>query len=216
MTTYYARPTGRTFYPSTLKQRDWWVNWVLAVRREEITNGDPKDDAKPTKQPVAPYDRGDAEPCLWNGGLSDDEHPSTSFGEPANWEGHPVGMPDLPAPDRVLSDELGLGIIIPVGGGDHAPITLLDWDDVREPETGEIHPVCAESLKEAGGYAEISQSGEGVHQFLFGEIPGGFSKFLRHIDDEPFVGDDLPMVEMYSSGRLVAMTGDHVEVVSDP
>jgi primase-polymerase (primpol)-like protein len=87
---------------------------------------------------------------------------------------------------------------------------------VRDPETGEIHPVCAETLQQAGGYAEISQSGEGVHQFLFGEIPGGFSKFLRHIDDGPFVGDDLPMVEMYSSGRLVAMTGNHVEVVTEP
>ncbi len=209
MTTYYAKSSGREFYPSSLKQRDWWVNWVLAVRHDATDT----DDAKATKQPVAPYDNGTANPVKWNSGIPEGEHPRTSFEAAKKWEGWSVGT-DVPAPERVQSNELGLGIIIPVGGGE-TPITLLDWDDVRDPETGEVHPVCATTLQEAGGYAEISQSGEGIHQFLFGEIPGGFSKFLRHIDSEPFVGDDLPMIEMYSSGRLTAMTGRHVEVVSD-
>ena len=205
-----AHPSGRTVYPDELKQRPWWVNWVLAVRYDEIDDGGDVDEgAIPTKQPVAPYMNGDAEPCRWNSSLPPEEHPATSFDTVADWEGWSVS--DLPAPDRVLSDELGLGIITPVGGGEGEPIILLDWDDVRDPETGEIHPVCASALEEAGGFAEISQSGEGVHQFVFGELPGGRKKFLRHIDSEPFVGDDRPMVEMYASGRLTAMTGIHVE-----
>jgi putative DNA primase/helicase len=202
-------------YPQSLKDRDWWVNWVLAVRYDEVEDGQPCPDATPTKQPVAPYDRDNAEPCRWNDGLDDDEHPTTNFTDVVNWDGWEVGR-GIPAADRVLSDELGVGIIIPVTDGDSGddsdrqPVTLLDWDDVRDPDTGEVHPLCAWALDELDTYAEISQSGEGIHQFVFGEIPGDFRKYLRHIDDKPFVGDDLPMVEMYSSGRLTAMTGQHV------
>jgi putative DNA primase/helicase len=206
-----AEPSGREVYPSELRDRDWWVNWVKAYPYHD---GSIDRDAKPTKQPVAPYDNGDAKPVLWNSGLDDDEHPSTTFVDVVDWDGLETGT-DIETAERVVSDELGIGIIIPVGGGEGEPITLLDWDDVRDPETGELHAVCAEALREYDGFAEISQSGEGVHQFIKGEIPGGLSKFLRHIDDEPFVGDSLPMVEMYCSGRLTAMTGDHVAGCGD-
>lgn len=207
----YAVPSGDIEHTAELRSRDWWVNWVLAV---PFDGDEPDFDATATKQPVAPYDHGHARPVRWHAGLDDDEHPSTSFAEVVEWDGLDVGT-DIQASERVLSDELGIGVIIPVGGGDGEPITLLDWDDVRDPETDSIHPVCAEALDECGGFAEISQSGEGIHQFVFGEIPGGLKKFLRHIDDEPFVGDSLPMLEMYSSGRLTAMTGDHVAGMDD-
>jgi len=202
-----AHASGKTVYPDALQAREWWVNWVLALPFDDDGNID--EDAKPTKQPVAPYDNGHARPTMWHFGLSDDEHPSTTYDDVDNWEGLRVGV-EIESHERVLSDELGVGIIIPVEDSDE-PVTLLDWDDVRDPESGEIHPVCADALERLDGFAEISQSGEGIHQFVFGEIPGGMSKFLRHIDTEPFVGDDLPMLEMYQSGRLTAMTGDHVE-----
>lgn len=203
-------PTGDHYYPDWLKSTEWWVNWVRAHPFGE--DGEVNWDAVPTKQPVAPYDRGHAKPTQWNQAMSDEEHPSTSFEEVERWDGMAVGS-EVESHERVISDEIGIGIIIPVGGGDEdRDVVLIDWDDVRRPETGEVHPVVAEAISQLDGYAEISQSGEGVHQFVFGEIPGGFSKFLRHIDDEPFVGDDLPMVEMYSSGRLTAMTGRVCEV----
>jgi P4 family phage/plasmid primase-like protien len=208
--TKLVEPSGDTIFPPELKAREWWVNWVLAYRHDELEDGEPVEDATPTKQPVAPYQQGDAEPCLWHSGLDDDEHPSTDYETVSRWRGVRVGL-DVPAPERVISDELGVGIIIPVGGGDGEPVTLVDWDDVRDPETGEVHPLCAHALEQAGGWAEVSQSGEGVHQFIFGEIPGGLKKYIRYIDDEPFVGDDLPAVEMYQSGRLTAMTGRHIE-----
>jgi len=207
----YVQPTGKTYYPAWLRQRNWWVNWV---RAHPIEDGQIDWDATPTKQPVAPYDTGHARPTRWHAGLSEEDHPSTSFVDVVNWDGMQVGT-EIESHERVISDELGIGIIIPVGGGDADPVVLLDWDDVRDPDTGEVHPVCADALEDGGGYVEISQSGEGVHQFVFGEIPGGFSKFIRHIDEEPFIGDSLPMVEMYSSGRLTAMTGDVAEVVRD-
>jgi hypothetical protein len=121
---------------------------------------------------------------------------------------------DLEAPDRVVSDTLGTGIVLPRGQGDTAPddrtILLIDWDDVRDPATNEIHPLVARALDECDGYAEISQSGEGIHQFVYGEVPGSLRTFIRHIDTEPFVGDDIPAIEIYQSGRVCAMTGRHV------
>jgi len=43
-------------------------------------------------------------------------------------------------------------------------------------------------------------------------VTGGLrhrGKVIAPIDDEPFVGDDTPQVEMYDGGRHVAMTGRH-------
>jgi Uncharacterized conserved protein len=206
-----ATPSGDEIYPAELKAREWWVNWVLAVRHEQIDDGEAKDEAVPTKQPIDPQNRSDARPCKWNSGLADDEHPATSYDVVETWDGLQIEL-DITAPPRVLSDEIGTGIIIPTENDrDGEPITLIDWDDVRDPETGEIHPTCAWALEELDAFAEISQSGEGIHQFVYGDIPGDHRKYLRHIDGEPFVGDDLPMFEMYSSGRLTAMTGCHVE-----
>jgi len=207
-----AVASGEEVYPSELRDRDWWVNWVRAYPFDD--DGEVDTEATPTKQPVAPYDTGHGRPVRWHSGLDEDEHPATAFIDVVEWDGTDLGL-DIPTHDRVVSDEIGIGIIIPVGGGDGRQITLLDWDDVRDPETGDVHPVCAAALRRCDGYAEISQSGEGIHQFVFGEIPGGLSKFLRHIDDEPFVGDSLPMLEMYNSGRVCAMTGDHVEGTGD-
>jgi len=203
-----ARSSGREFHPDGLVARDWWVNWVLAYRHD-----DEERDGKPTKQPVAPYDRGDARPVAWNFDLPDDEHPCTSFDRVRPWSGMSTTM-DLTAPERVVSDVVDIGIILPRGQGDDTggdrTVLLIDWDDVRDPDTEEIHPVVARALDGCDGYAEISQSGKGIHQFVYGEIPGPFRKFIRHIDDEPFIGDDLPAVEIYQSGRLCAMTGEHV------
>lgn len=199
--------SGRTFYPGTLRDgREWWIDWVRAHPFDDA--GEVDFDATPTKQPIAPYRNGSARPVRWHFGLDDDAHPSTDFQTVRDWAGLRLGV-DLPAPDRVISDAVRVGIIIPPNQ-DGRTITLLDWDDVRDPDTGEIHPVAARALAVCDGYAEVSISGTGFHQFVFGEIPGGLKKFIRHIDDEPFVGDDLPAVEMYQSGRVCAMTGEHV------
>jgi len=198
--------SGEELHPNGLLMRDWWVNWVRAL---PFRDGAVDEEATPTKQPVAPYDTGHARPVRWHSGLDEEDHPATEYDVVQRWEGLRLGT-DIETADRVVSSTIGSGVIIPVGAHEEAqPITLLDWDDVRDPESGTIHPVCAEALRR-GGYAEISQSGEGIHQFLYGSIPGGLAKFLRHIDDEPFVGEERPMLEMYASGRLTAMTGQHV------
>ncbi|ESS12801.1 MAG: hypothetical protein A07HR60_00271, partial [uncultured archaeon A07HR60] len=210
-----ARPSGQEIYPAGLKDRDWWVNWVRAVRPEEMVDNQPASDAVPTKQPIEPYNNGTARPALWNEAIPDEEHPRTTFDTVVDWNGARLGR-HLHGPERVVSNQVGIGVLLePTADSDGRPITLLDWDDVRRPETEEIHPVCAWALDKLDGYAEISQSSEGIHQFVYGDVPGSLRQFLRHIDTEPFVGDDRPMIEMYSGTRLTAMTGRHVEGCGD-
>jgi hypothetical protein len=207
--------SGTVRHTDTLKARNWWVNWVKSRPPE-----DPDDeDAPVNKKVVAPYlHNGRVFPCRWRSGLTDEEHPATEFAEPNRWAGWPTRA--FATVDGIVSNELGLGIIIPTNqdlAADLAatpdadkPVTLLDWDDVRDPETEEIHPAAGWALAACDCYAEISQSGEGIHQFVYGSLPGGLKKFIRYLDDEPFVGDDRPQLEIYASGRLTAMTGRHV------
>lgn len=209
-----AALSGEEFAPAWLTRQPLWVAWVLAYGYNEWNDPDVgPEEMKERKQPIAPHDRGDASPALWNNQIPDEDRPETSYDTAFKWRGKRIPL-DLPAPERVTSDEVGVGVIIPVGGTEEAygrPVVLIDWDDVRDPETGALHPECARALDELDCYAEVSQSGKGVHQFVFGEIPGPNSKFIRTLDSEPWVGDDAPAVEMYESGRLCALTFDHIE-----
>lgn len=181
-------------YLDALQAREWWVSWIL--------------DGEGRKRPVAPWQTGSAYPVKWRNTLEDDDRPETDFETAHRWAG--LRTSEVPCPDDVHSDELGLGLILPTDRP--APderIVLIDWDDVRDPETGALHPVAAAYLKTGTTYAELSQSGTGVHQFVIGELPDR-GKLITEIDDEPFVGDDRPQVEIYDGGRHVAMTGRHV------
>lgn len=195
--TGYAVPSGETVYPEALKARSWWVAWIL--------------DGVGRKRPVAPWLTGNAYPTKWKAGLDEDERPETEFETAMGWVDFPLADANLSLPDDAQSEELGLGIIIPRNRPElEQRVTLIDWDDVRDPETCELHPVAAEYIRRYGGYVEISQSGTGLHQFVFGGLPGNAKEFIRFIDDEPFIGDDRPQVELYDGGRHTAMTGRHV------
>jgi len=192
-----------TFYPDEIQARDIWVTWAL--------------DDKGRKRPRAPWKRDDCYPCKWKSDLDDDERPETDFEEAHRY----AEINDLEAAGFVFPDSdpkktLHTGIILPT---DRPPrsrrLTLIDWDDVRDPETGEIHPTCAEYLRRSDCYAEVSQSGAGIHQFVIGGLRDR-GKLVEEIDNEPFAGnDDPPAVEVYDGGRHVAMTGQHVEGTGD-
>jgi primase-polymerase (primpol)-like protein len=81
----------------------------------------------------------------------------------------------------------GVGFVFSSGD----PFTGIDLDDCRDPETGEIKEWAEKIIEALGGYAEVSQSGEGVHIIVRGKGPnkkrGG--------------------VEAYSIERFFAMTG---------
>lgn len=187
--------SSQTVYPDALQELAWWVCWVL--------------DGKGRKRPVAPWKTGTAYPVEWRNTIPDEDRPETTFDTAHRWAG--LAVADLPAPDDIRSDQLGLGLILPT---DRPPVSerivLVDWDNVRDPQTEALHPAAAAYVSRAGTYAELSQSGTGLHQFVFAELPDR-KKRLGPIADEPWIGDELPAVEMYDGGRHVAMTGQHVD-----
>ena len=188
-------------YPDTIADRGYWVNWIL--------------DGYDRKRPVAPWKTGHAYPVEWNGELPEEERPEADFATAKRWADFDLGDADLQLPDDAQSDGLDTGLLLP---NDRPPreecITLIDWDDVRDPDTAEIHPVAAEYIRRFGGYVEVSTSGKGLHQFVIGGLRKR-GKFIAPVDGEPFVGDDRPQVEIYDGGRHVAMTGRHVAGTDD-
>lgn len=199
-----ATASARTDPPNELKQRDWWVNWAIT------------EDGR--KQPRAPYDRGDSFPTLWHDGLSDDDRPETDYGTVALYADMTAAQLDetAPLPEDSQSDTLGAGIILPTERPDPDDrITLIDWDDVRDPVTGEIIEECAAALEQSDTYAELSTSGGGIHQLVLGELPER-GKFIAELRENPvFDHDSPPQVEIYDGGRHVACTRQHVEGTGD-
>lgn len=85
---------------------------------------------------------------------------------------------------------------------------LIDYDDVRDPESDAVHPTVREHLAEAASYADISRSGSGIHLLCRGSLPNG----VQTVSDTLPVDAAFPdaSIEGYESTRLVPMTGRHV------
>jgi hypothetical protein len=76
------------------------------------------------------------------------------------------------------------------------PFTLVDFDDCRDPESGEItDPEAKAWLEEARTYAEVSPSGRGVRAVARGRIP-------HTVNNNG--------VEMYSQGQQLTITGERL------
>ncbi|OPY16894.1 MAG: hypothetical protein A4E23_01641 [Methanomethylovorans sp. PtaU1.Bin073] len=77
------------------------------------------------------------------------------------------------------------------------PYVGVDWDGVRDPETGEIDPEVLHEIRSLDSYAEISQSGKGAHVICKGKKPGNRCRSGCR--------------EMYTEGRFFVMTGNHIQ-----
>jgi hypothetical protein len=170
--------------PPCLKTHDHWVLWGV--------------DGEERKRPLAPWLRGDLYPARW--GSDADVRPETDWETAYEHYKHrhqyaaPSGIDIdavLPAP-LLLHDPLD------------PPLMQVDFDDVRDPETGVVTDEVASIVDRLGGYCEISQSGTGLHVFVRAELPGGLGKFIEPLEDD---GE----IEMYDHGRAVGATWRHVE-----
>ncbi len=93
------------------------------------------------------------------------------------------------------------------------PYAFVDGDDVRDPETGEVHPAFRTMLQHLGvTYADVSTSGSGVHAYYRGELPlEGKGQATFEIDTEPWgANNDPPTVEIYANKHVNVTTGEHV------
>lgn len=93
-------------------------------------------------------------------------------------------------------DYSGIGFVLT----DDDPFIGFDWDHVRDSVTGDFQPNILEEVTSLNSYAEVSQSGEGVHVIAKGTIPGPKRRSGQR--------------EIYSSGRYFAITGIHIEGTS--
>lgn len=93
-------------------------------------------------------------------------------------------------------------------------LVLVDMDNVRHPETGEIHPKAAELIEQAGTYGQISHSGTGVHLYVRSTVPNGYSitveEELSEWGYEAEAGGP-PEIEVYPRSRFMALTGKHID-----
>jgi len=92
------------------------------------------------------------------------------------------------------------------------PFAYVDGDHVRDPETGDVHPGFEAILEHLGlTYADVSQSGAGIHAIYRGALPEGVKQASWQLDDQPWgANEDLPSVELYPGKRVCVMTGAHV------
>jgi primase-polymerase (primpol)-like protein len=79
------------------------------------------------------------------------------------------------------------------------PLTILDLDKCRDPETGHIQPWAQTIIERLDSYTEISSSGSGIHIILEGEKPG-----------ERVRTGAFPGLEMYHKNRPVVVTGNRL------
>jgi len=93
------------------------------------------------------------------------------------------------------------------------PFVFVDGDDVRCPETGDVHPAFIALLEHFGlTYADVSTSGTGVHAIYRGDLPADETVATWQIDTEPWgANDDTPAIEIYSGKHVNVTTGDHVD-----
>ena len=81
----------------------------------------------------------------------------------------------------------GIGFVFSSGD----PFAGIDLDKCRDPETGALEEWAEKIVEDFGGYAEVSQSGTGVHIIVMGKAPN----------------KKRGKVEAYSSERYFTMTG---------
>jgi len=173
----------RLHVPESLKRHDHWVLWGL--------------DEQGRKRPLAPWQEGSLYPVKW--GADAPQRPETDWQTAySHWQRReqysaPDGMDTSgikPAP-LLLHDPLD------------PPLMQVDFDDVRDRESGAVSHEVADLVERLGGFCEISQSGEGLHVFVRAALPGGLGKFIADLKD---IGE----IELYDHGRAVGATWDHV------
>jgi len=84
---------------------------------------------------------------------------------------------------------------------------FFDFDDVRDPESGAVHPAVLEIIDTDDLYAMVSTSGTGVHAYGYvSEVPEDYVAECEFDlpNDEKFPGATC---EVYARVRFIAITG---------
>lgn len=83
------------------------------------------------------------------------------------------------------------------------PVTVVDLDDVRDPDTGHVSAEAKQIVDLLNGYAELSASGTGLHVYGRGALPDNAGPFHASLADRG-------TIEIYDRSRFIASTWRHV------
>jgi hypothetical protein len=162
---------------------------------------------KGDKLPYAPWtDKNAPAPCSDHGTTTDKCDCSARF----KW-GWKQNRREFEAAKMTLDDPELEGVVFIQEESD--PFVFVDGDDVRCPETGEVHPAFEAILCHLGlSYADISVSGSGAHVYYRGDLPEDETVAEWEIDTEPWgANEDLPAIEIYSGKHVCVATGDQID-----
>lgn len=199
--------TGLTDLPTTLtvdNDGDWPEymtardEWVLGLFGE--------------KMPRAPWTGTGLYPCKWAAELSADERPENTYEAVCRWvEKVNRGM-SLPTPDHLESIEAVPAYMLRPSEDmldDGDVLLFIDWDDVRDPETGEVVKECRDWLEKLNSVTEVSSSGTGLHTFVVVSESMDMTSLAEDLHSEG-------KVEIYQTKRFASMTGEFIkELPSD-
>ncbi len=177
--------------PAALKQWDHWMIWGK--------------DEKGRKLLFAPWQRDDLYPVAW--GADAETRPETDFETARRYWKHRqcYDMPDGIGANLGLMQPAPLLLHEPPM---EPPLMLVDFDDVRDPETGAVTDEVADILDRLNAFVEISQSGAGLHAYVYANLPGDLGKFIEPLQD----GGDI---ELYDHARAIGATWEHVDSTPD-
>lgn len=99
-------------------------------------------------------------------------------------------------------DFTGIGFVF----SPNDPLTGIDLDGCRNPETGIVANWAREIILQFGSYAEVSPSKTGVKIFIGGKWKLGRG-VKKRLPDMPRLSDKEPAIEVYDQSRYFAMTG---------
>src|SRR5271154_324961 len=94
-------------------------------------------------------------------------HRKAKSNSPATWSSFEQCLKPCCACGNGHHFEDGIGFML-AGSGK----TFIDFDHVRNPETGEIMPWAAAVIGELKSFCEVSPTGTGVHGFIEGTFSG--------------------------------------------
>lgn len=114
--------------------------------------------------------------------------------KPGTWASFATALAGLTSSNGSFPYD-GLGFALQGSG-----IVFIDFDHVRNAETGEIAPWASEIITALDSYTEISPSGDGLHVYALGKLPEKAAGIEREFSDGT-------RVEMYDTGRYTTITG---------
>lgn len=157
-----------------------------------------------SKVALAPWQTATMYPCEW--AASKDVDPRREFEKATMVAELPVPAihRSWPFPDGDTLPEAVLPAVLLQHEPPEPPVTFVDFDDVRDPETGEVPFEVAELVDTLGGYAEVSRSGTGLHVYVRGGLPAGVGSFIAPLSDRG-------TVEIYDHARFTGGTWRHIE-----